>query len=153
MQSIQENSKCFLVKESRILDTTASLILWIMFFLAIYYGNFRGSTPGMNVTIIYLTIIPAIFFFIRAVDNRSIIEINEKGFYYYGSLITSWENFISANYSQEEMDGNISDNFVLFIEHYKQDNDVSYVSKIPLTSTQNKSEEEIINAIRQFSKK
>ena len=112
MQSIQENSKCFLVKESRILDTTASLILWIMFFLAIYYGNFRSSTPRMNVTIIYLTIIPAIFFFIRAVDNRSIIEINEKGFYYYGSLITSWENFISANYSQEEMDGNISDNFV-----------------------------------------
>ena len=79
-----------------------------------------------------------------------IILINKNGIYHYNKLITSWFNFVKANVTQEEKVMAISDNFILLIEHRNGQSKL-VIDKIPLTNTQDKSEEEIIAAIKYFS--
>jgi hypothetical protein len=143
----------FIVKDSKGLSIIVFLILTAMFISAVYYDNFSADKERSNVRIAYLTIIPAIFFLVKAMSNKIIIEINYSGFYYNGSLLTNWENFISAHFTEEEKIGSFSDNFVLYIEYYKPGTGMDYISKIPLTNTQNKSEEAILEAIKKFSGK
>lgn len=75
------------------------------------------------------------------------MEVNLYGFYYLGKEVTNWQNFISAKFTEEEKAFRVSDNFVLLLEYFKQDEPRSFITKIKLGNTQNKSEEEIIEAI------
>ncbi len=145
-----ENVDPFIVKDSKAVSIIASLVCFAMFFSAIGYNNFNANTPRTNTNIFYLTIIPAIFFLVHAFRNKIVIEVNKEGIFYYGSLLTNWSNFISADYKQEEIPGSLQDNFVLLIEYYKPETGMYYVSKIKLTGTLNKAEEDIIAAIKLF---
>ncbi len=152
-EGISEKADRFIVKDSKGLSIIVFLILTAMFISAVYYDNFSADKERSNVRIAYLTIIPAIFFLMKAIKNKIIIEINHAGFYYNGSLLTNWDNFISAHFTEEEKIGSFSDNFVLYIEYYKPGTGMDYISKIPLTNTQNKSEEAILEAIKRYSGK
>ena len=99
----------------------------------------------------YLILVPAIYFIRKAFAKKKvIILINKNGIYYFNKQITDWFNFVKAHVTQEEKVMAISDNFILLVEHRNSQAKI-IVDKIPLTNTQDKSEEEIIAAIKYFS--
>ena len=140
--------KPFLVKDSMGVNIFLGLV-----FLAMFVSSFFNTDPdakGFQFNILYIAIIPAILFIRKGLINRVCIVINKKGIYHFGELITTWEDFIDARIDQDEVVLTIQDNFVLFVR-YRQPGNKIFRSKIPLRNTQNKSEEEIIAAIRFFS--
>ena len=138
----------FAVHESRGVNIVFGLIFLVIFFSTLFtieFNNFSFSSPHIA---FLLTLFPAIFFFVKARRHKLIIEINAGGFYYLGRLITDWKHFISVKYVEEEKAFRISDNFVLLMEYFKPNASNSFIIKIKLGNTQNKSEEEIIEAIQ-----
>ena len=90
---------------------------------------------------------------IVSTQNETVMLINRNGFYYYGSLLTNWTNFVSAEFLDElpvQASGSagLSDQFFLSVKYYKDSQPGCFALKIPLTNTQDKSEEEILAAIR-----
>lgn len=97
--------------------------------------------------------IPGIVSLVASTRDQVIMKINKSGFYYYGKLLTDWNNFVSAEFMDEMpvlMSGSagLADKFSLYIKYYKTDQPGCFARKIPLTNTQDKSEEEIIAAVR-----
>ena len=86
------------------------------------------------------------------IRNKTYITINHTGIYYFGKLVSSWDNFKSACITQDDIPESIQDNFVLMVEHYKTGEDGYFIKKVPLTNTQNKSEEEVPAAVDFFCK-
>src|ERR1043165_5321610 len=128
----------FVVKESKKMHLFIGAFLLLISILAI-----KSS--------VYIAMIPAIFAVVslrRARKNQVVMTINKNGFFYYGSLITNWNNFVSARFIDEAPSLSInsfgiSDKFFLSIRYYKDDGRC-YDRKIALTNTQDKSEEEIV---------
>jgi hypothetical protein len=73
--------------------------------------------------------------------------VQESGFYYAGKLVTGWEYFIDAEVAQKKVTGSIKDNFILLFRHYDIPKAFIYSLEIPLSDTQDKASEEIIEAI------
>ena len=148
MQNFQPNSN-FVVKESG----GVFLVLGILFTAIFIYSVIYFAKPGEDLKFesTYLLLVPAIYFIRKAIAKKKvIILINKNGIYHYNTLITSWYNFVKAHVTQEEKVMAISDNFILLVEH-KNGQAKLVIDKIPLTNTQDKSEEEIIAAIKFFS--
>ena len=102
---------------------------------------------------LYLVAVPAFFFFARALKAGNVImKVNKDGIYYYTELVTNWQYFIDAKVTQADKLWTLQDNFILLI-NYTDGEGKKYRSKIPLTNNQDKSEEEIIAAIRYFRTK
>ncbi|HZF63536.1 MAG TPA: hypothetical protein VEZ55_03575, partial [Chitinophagaceae bacterium] len=80
--------------------------------------------------------------------NATIIKINRSGFYYAGQLVTDWKLFYDAVVQDKMAVGSYRDNFILDIRYYSTDRSLLYTQSIPLTNTQDKAEEDIIEAIR-----
>lgn len=83
--------------------------------------------------------------------------INKKGFYYYGELLTNWENFISAKFIDElPLPGanstGINDEYYLLIKYFRDGKPGHFGRRIRLTATQDKAEEEIMAAIKFYYK-
>jgi hypothetical protein len=94
---------------------------------------------------------------IVSMRNETIMTINRDGFYYYGKLLTSWTNFLSAEFLDElpvqtSSSAGLSDQFFLYMKYYKDGQPGCFALKIPLTNTQDKAEEEILAAIRFYSR-
>lgn len=90
---------------------------------------------------------------VASMRNETVMQINRNGFFYYGRLLTTWTNFVSAEFLDElpvQASGSagLSDQFFLYLKYYKDDQPGCFALKIPLTNTQDQSEEEIIAAIR-----
>jgi hypothetical protein len=95
--------------------------------------------------------------FVVSMRNETIMVINKEGFFYYDRMLTAWSNFVSAEFLDElpvQASGSVglSDQFFLYIKYYKTDKPGCFALKIPLTNTQDKSEEEILAAIRFYSR-
>ncbi|MDQ3683185.1 MAG: hypothetical protein M3352_08955 [Bacteroidota bacterium] len=133
----------FLVKESVTFNYVAGIILLTVFIVSMAAGDYGWAN---YLSALAILLIPGAFFIARARRNTTSIKINKHGFYFAGKLITSWENFFDAVLSQEEKLGSIQDNFIILIRYYGSDKTVLYSLKIPLSNTQDKAEEEIINA-------
>lgn len=89
--------------------------------------------------------------------NERVMLINREGFFYYDQLLTNWTNFVSAEFLDElpvQTSGSagLSDQFYLRMKYYKADQPGCFALKIPLTNTQDQSEEEILAAIRFYSR-
>jgi hypothetical protein len=85
--------------------------------------------------------------------NQVVMEINKDGFFYYGRLITGWNHFVSASFIDQapQLSTNslgISDQFFIAVRYRKENSQDCFERKIPLTNMQDKSEEEIMAAIR-----
>lgn len=100
-------------------------------------------------------VIPALTVIARGFRNKTILVINKNGFYYYGELLTDWNHFISEEFIDDGPSlsrGKSKDQFYVLIKYYKEGSPGYYGRKIPFTASQDKSEEEIIAAIKFYCK-
>ncbi len=136
----------FVVKESKTMHLVIGLVLLVLSAISITSSIFFGVITGVFGTISL----------IRSGKDITVMKIDTNGFYYYGSLVTSWSNFVSARFVDEvplptRTTTGVSDKFYLVIRYYKNDHRC-YERKIPFTNTQDKSEEEIMAAINFYYK-
>ena len=140
-----DGDKDFIVKESQFINIIAGSVLFIVFLISFsindtgWYSFFKA---------LGLFVIPAAFFFVKSRANKIIIKINNEGFFYYGDFITDWDHYIDSTLSQKDEVGSIKDDFILTIQYYDDNKTSAYSKEIPLTNTQDKSEEEILAAIQ-----
>lgn len=137
----------FLVKESKNMNIVTGV-----FFLIFSFAAFATNILAGCVVLIF-----AILAFARSAKDQTIIKINKQGFYYFDELITDWDHFISEEFIDEIPlpSGNnpgVSDQFFLLIKYYKDDASGYFGRKIRLTNNQDKAEEEIIAAVKFYSK-
>lgn len=137
----------FTVCESRVTNYVLAGVFIIIFFASVSTIDFNQINFGSPAFIGLAAIVPSVIFFLKARAHKKIMEINANGFYYLGQLVTDWSNFISVKYTEEEKAFRISDNFFLLIEYFKPGQPTSYITKIGLGNTQDKSEEDIIEAV------
>lgn len=145
----------FVVGEEKVINYVMSVLFMALFL----YGLFDAARHHFkNIDyqsfIFALAILPAVYCFRRAHSKRSYIRINKTGIYQDEKLVTGWSNFIKAFITQKEKKPiyNILDNFILVVEFRKDEAKDGFRRKIPLTNTQNKSEEDVLEAIQFFSK-
>ncbi len=147
------NDSEFVVGEDKVLV----YILASLFFGLFLYGfidAIRQSFIKLNYLsyISMLLLVPAIILFTKAKSKRIYIRINKAGIYQDEKLISGWAYLFKAYISQKEKAFSIQDNFILVVEYMKKGFDKGFRRKIPLTNTQNKSEEEIMEALNFFWK-
>ena len=99
-----------------------------------------------------LAIAPAVYCFRRANSKRVYLRINKTGIYKDEQLVTGWSNLIKFYLTQEKKKSfyNILDNFILVVEFSDTDPQKGIRKKIPLTNTQNKSEEDVLATVDFF---
>jgi hypothetical protein len=131
----------FVVKESVTLDYGLAGFFTLLGLLTI-------GTSGFRVGI--FSLIAAAYFLYKGVVNREALRVDCNGIYQNRKLVTTWHNFAEAFATQVRIDGEIAAVFVLIIRYYKEGITGSFRMTIPLTDTQNKSEDEILAAIRRF---
>jgi hypothetical protein len=140
----------FTVRESKWL----LLVLGIVFSALFVYSFFEYVDDRISLAFRFnamkIALIPAVVFFYRALHTRTVFMINGSGFYYYGKLVTNWENFVSARVVEGRSPGGFQDNFLLHLQYVRPGQEGVYQQKLPLTNTQDKSEEEIIAAIKKY---
>ena len=136
-------NKDFIVRESVAVNLAAGLFLVLVFMISMAVADFGW---GHFLQGAVLLLLPGAFYLARAKRKAIIMRINKTGLYYSGRLFTSWTNFLGARVTQEEIVGSIQDNFILIVRHYNEHSTECSV-KIPLNNTQDKAEEEIIEAI------
>lgn len=143
----------FIVKEEVVLV----YILTGLFVLIFIYGILdltviHGVKDNSSAFTFLFAIIPAIYFFKKGYQNPVALCVNRKGIYAGNQLVTEWENLINAYVTQKDKTWrSIQDNFLLVVEFYGEKEGEGRRRKIPLTNTQNKSEEEVMDAVRYFS--
>jgi len=134
----------YVVKESK----GVNLIRGIFFFI-LGLGFVSISWYGWFLVVASIAVVA------RAFREDVSMIVNKVGFFYYGQLITDWDHFISEEFID---DGPATprragkDQFYLMIKYYKEGQPGYYGRKIPFTDTQDKSEEEIMAAIRFYYK-
>src|SRR5689334_3397640 len=131
----------FVVKESQTINIIAGSALLAVFLISMAING------GGLLNALSLLILPAGFFFAKATRNSPIIIINKEGVFYNNKLVTNWTDYFDTNVSQKEVVGSFQDNFILSIRYFNSTRSIVYTETIPLTNTQNKSEEEILEAI------
>ena len=147
------NNSEFVVGEDKVLD----YILASLFFGLFLYGlidAIRQDFTKLNYVnyLFIIALLPAILFFRKAKTRRIYIRINKTGIYQDEKLVTGWSTLLNAHITQKEKVFSIQDNFMLVVEYLKDGIEKGFRRKIPLTNTQNKSEEEILEAVKFFWK-
>jgi hypothetical protein len=143
----------FIVGEDKVLDYIIALLFFGLFSYGLIDAILKRFTDINYLSFIFLpALVPAIIYFARAKNKRIYIRINKTGIYQDEKLITGWSNLLNVYVDQKEVVLSISDNFILVVEYRKDGFKQGFRRKIPLTNTQNKSEEEIMEAVRFFRK-
>jgi hypothetical protein len=137
----------FLVKESQSINYIAGAALLVVFFVSMSFGDYGWRN---YLVAIGLFLIPGAIALAKGQRNSIIIKINKTGFYYAGKFITDWKSFYDARIREKMETGSYEDNFILDLRYYSTDRSLVYTLSIPLTNTQDRSEEEIIEAINFF---
>ena len=153
-------AKIPLTKDSEFVVGEEKVLNYIMtaFFIALFLYGLIDALRRHFINIDYqsfifgLALVPAIYCFRRAHSNRVYIRVNRTGIYKDEQLVTGWSNLLNAFITQKEKTGifNIVDNFILVVEYIKDGSPEGFRRKIPLTNTQNKSEEEVLEAVQFF---
>lgn len=139
----------FIVGENKGLDYVLAFLCLLLFIygladaIRLEFKNINAST-----FVFLIALFAAIVFFKKGKSKRVYIRINAKGIYQDEKLVTSWSNFLNAYINQAEKLITVQDNFQLVVEFRKEGTDQGIRRKIPLTNTQNKSEEEVLEAIK-----
>lgn len=130
---------------------TMGILFLAAFAITVYVDSFNTNELSIY-QLLYLSVIPGVYLIKRGVANKTIITINKNGFYYFDDLVTDWNNFIDAFVTQDEENRKIpydvTDRFMLVIRYGKAGHTNYYARKILMTAVMDKSEEEIIAAIK-----
>jgi hypothetical protein len=135
----------FEVRESAIVSFVIAAIFYALFFTGLAFGMETFSFP-----MIAIALTPAILFTINGLMRKVVIRVDCNGIYYHKKLITDWAHFLEASVTQAEVVGSYRDDFVLLLRYQKPGFAGSFRMTIPLTSTQNQSEEAVLDALRRF---
>jgi len=143
----------FIVGEAKVLNFVLATLCLALFGYGVVDAirrNFINIDYQSYVFAVML--IPAFLFIRKAQSKRIYIRVNKTGIYQDEKLLTRWPDLINAYVDQKEKKGfiEIRDNFLLVVEYKKNNQGIRH--KIPLTNTQNKSEEEVLAAVKFFWK-
>lgn len=143
----------FLVGEEKVLNYILSLLFFSLFVYSVIdvLGTNFQKLNYVNF-IFFIALGPAILFLVKAKSKRIYLRINKTGIFQDEKLITPWALLLNTRITQKEKVLSIQDNFMLVIEYLNPEDQVGCRRKIPLTNTQNKSEEQIMEAIQFFWK-
>lgn len=150
-----------LTKDSEFIVGEEKMLVYILaalFFAIFLYGVVEAFNYGLSkltwVNYMYaIALVPAIFFFIKGTSGRIFIRVNKTGIYQDEKLVTDWKNFINAYITQKQKLMSIQDNFILVVEYLKDSSGTGFRRNIPLSNTQNKSEEDVLEAVLFFWKR
>lgn len=143
----------FVVGENKGLDYVLAFLCFALFSYGLIDAILNRFTVWNASNFVFLiALIAAILFFKKANSKRVYIRINIKGIYQDERLVTGWLNFHNAYITQKEKVITIQDNFILVVEYTKEGTNQGVRRTIPLTNTQNKSEEEVLEAVQFFWK-
>jgi hypothetical protein len=146
----------FIVGEEKILNYILAILCFGLFVYGVVDAIKRHFINIDYQSFVFaLALAPAYLFFRKARSKKVYIRINKTGIYQGRQLVADWSNLINAFIDQKEKKNffNIQDNFMLILEYRKKDVAKQvFRSKIPLTNTQNKSEEEVLEAVMYFWK-
>ncbi|ANE51935.1 hypothetical protein [Flavisolibacter tropicus] len=134
----------FVVRESKITNFIFGGAMLAVFFVSLFFGDYGWGNYLMGACIF---LIPGAIAIAKGRRNTTIIRINKTGVYYAGRLVTDWNRFYDAVVRDKMQAGSYNDNFVLDLRYYAFDYSLLCTESIPLTNTQDKGEEEIIEAI------
>lgn len=141
----------FDVKDSRGCNLTIGCLMLAAFACILLVDHFDLKHPSIY-QLLYLSVVPAVYMIRRGVINKTIITINRHGFYYLGAMVTNWDNFIDAVIRQDEENKtppfDLADRFVLVIRYGKIGQPGYFIRKFLLTAAMDKSEEEIMAAMK-----
>ncbi len=141
----------FIVGENKGLDYVLAFLCLALFSYGLIDAIRHNFTNLSASTFVFLiALVAAILFFRKGNSKRVYIRINNKGIYQDERLVTGWANFHNAYISQKEKMITIQDNFQLVVEYLKDGTKQGVRKKNPLTNTQNKSEEEVLEAVMFF---
>lgn len=141
METNFSENEPFIVKNSIGIMVFIAIASLVMFFSSIAYNDMTVSLP---------LLIPAIPCIAGIFIRNPLIEVNSTGIYTKGSLITDWAHFANADFTQRTKAGRWTDNFVLILEYSKEGYYGYFKCELPLSNTQNKSEEAVLAAIDFF---
>ncbi len=143
----------FIVGENKVLDYVVTILFFGLFIFGLINAIANNYTSIYYIGMMILFLLgPGIFFLIKANNKRIYIRINKRGIYQDEKLLTDWPHFLKAYLSQKQKIFTIQDNFILVVEYTKDVEGKGFRRKIPLTNTQNKSEEEVLEAVKFFWK-
>jgi hypothetical protein len=128
-------------------------VIFLSIFIGVIFtisGQERFATPDY-IKFIALFFVPGIGAIYAGSRRTEVFTINEKGIFYYKKLITSWDRFIRAYAEEDGPEEGFEVKFSLYIEYYNVDTGIAGMIQIPLSSTLDKSIEEIQTAIESFS--
>lgn len=144
----------FTVGEEKLLNYILALLCFALFMYGLIDAVRKNFVHVDYQSFFFaLALWPAILFFKKAGSKRVYIRINKNGIYQDGEMITGWADFLKAYLAQQEKKSmfNIQDRFQLIVEHRKKgDPRQGLRKKIPLGNTQNRSEEEVLQAVNFF---
>jgi hypothetical protein len=87
---------------------------------------------------------------IAGLANNEILRIDCNGIYQKKVLVTNWENFLQAKLSEGKINRNDNPTPILLLYYQKVGIAGQFKMTIPLTNTQNKGEEDIVEAIYRY---
>lgn len=141
----------FYVKDSKGCNMIMGVSFLTAFVLTVYIDRFNTNSLSIY-QLLYLAVLPGVYLIRRSIINKIIITINKHGFYYLEDLVTDWNNFIDAFVTQDEENRkvpyDVTDRFMLVIRHGKVGSSGYFIRKILMTAVMDKSEEEIMAAIK-----
>ena len=143
----------FIVGEYKLMHYFMALFFLALFGVGLYDTVARNFKDIDYQSYVFaLAIIPAILILIKVRKGTIYIRINAKGIYQYERLVTTWAGLLNAALTQEEKKYMVEmgDKFILLLEYQKPGEFKPTRRKIPLTNTQNKSEEEVLAAVKYF---
>jgi len=142
----------FIVGEEKILNFILAALFAGFFVYGLINAIEMQKTRGIyNGYVCILFLVAAVYFLLKGLSKRIYIRINKTGIYHHGKLVTQWNNFLHAKIDQKKKLFTISDNFILVVEYLKAGEDKGFRRHLPLTNTQNKSEEDVLEAVRFFN--
>jgi hypothetical protein len=143
----------FIVGEDKVLDYVMAFLFFALFMYGAIDAFMKGITRLEYLNyVFFLALAPTLFYFVKARNKRVYIRVNKTGIYQDEALVTEWSRLLDVFIAEKKAAISIKDNFILVIEYQKQGITDGFRRKIPLTNTQNKSEEEIMGAITFFRK-
>ncbi len=141
----------FVVGEEKILNYILAFLFLILFAIGLVPSLKNSfSTERILDYLLIMALLPSIMFFTKARSRRVYIRVNKTGIYQDEILVTAWNKFLNAFIKEKPLTLQWRDNFLLVIEFTKEDPTKGFRRLIKLTNTQNKSEEDIIAAIKFF---